>query len=370
MDKEGILNVGIVGCGRFVQGKHLPHTVANPKLRLHALCDVDRGILDSLTGEYNSCYMTTDYRDIADDPEIDMAILGTGPKFRVEPIRVLAEAGKHIYVEKPMSMGYEDSAEIVDIIRRTGIKLQVGFNRSYSPIMREVKRIFHKMKQDKALICYRIVGESRLWPKFHQEQVLAGESTMIHELTHVFDLLNWITDSRPVSIYAIGGRSDDNIVTLAYPDRTAATIISGGCGTAGYPKERMEIFSGFSALVMDNFVELQCTSIDGEQDKNFDLAFSPEGNNRISVAKLRQLQSKWRAEVTREEIERAMYYRSFPSVDKGHYGALEHFRRCIAHDLPVETDEKSGALSTIMGLNALQSLNSGLPVTMADMFED
>ncbi|MDD3926739.1 MAG: hypothetical protein PHT33_08795, partial [bacterium] len=191
-----------------------------------------------------------------------------------------------------------------------------------------------------------------------------GESTIVHELTHIFDLLNWLTESDPVSIYAVGGRSDNNVVTLVYPGGVAATIVSGGCGTEGYPKERMEIFSGNSALLMNDFVELECTRIDGEQDQCFPVKSNPGGKRDLSGVELRNSLRRWRDNLTPEEIKIGYYYGTRVCVNKGHYEALDNLRQCIADERPVETDAYRGAVATIMGLKALESLRSGQAVEL------
>ncbi|HNQ35237.1 MAG TPA: Gfo/Idh/MocA family oxidoreductase [bacterium] len=362
-EKKG-MGVAIIGCGGFVRGNHLPNAHRNPNLHLRALCDLDQPLLERLAGQYHPDYVTTDHRKLAADPEIDLVIIGTTPEVRVELIKAAAEGGKNIYVEKPMSLGYEDSAEIVQIIRRTGVKLQVGFNRPYSPIMQEAKRVFRKMRRQPTLIVYRIVGEDLLRPMHHRTLLSSNAgSNIIHEITHIFNLLNWLTDQDPLTVYTAGDPSDDNIITLTYPDRTYATIVAGNCGTAAYPKERMEVFSDFKALVMNEFVELECTRIPGESDQRFPLASNPgrkvEG---ITVPELRQDLIAWHENISEAELRDGHYYNSVPRVNKGHYEALQDLYEAIRDDRPVQVDAHAGAVATILGLEALESLKKNQPV--------
>lgn len=365
--KKSRMNIGIVGCGGFVQGNHLPNAAQNPNLKIRALCDINKNILQTLGDKYAVDYVTADYHDLARDNEIEMVIIGTTPALRVGPIKALAEKGKHIYVEKPMSLGYEDSKEIVDIIKNTGVKFQVGFNRPYSGIMREAKRIFKKMRKGPTLIYYRIVGESRLWPKFHQDDVASGRSiTIIHETTHIFNLLNWLMDQEPVRVYTVGGKSDDHVITFTYPDDAVATIVSGSCGTEAYPKERMEVFSDYKVLVMDDFVELECTQIPEEKDQVFPLKSNPVRNRKdgLSWKQLREDLMRWRKKLTEEDIRKGYYYTTRPCVEKGHYAALQALYDSIRDNTPALTDAYHGAVATLVGLKAVESLQSGKPVDL------
>lgn len=354
-----MLNVGFIGCGGFVQGNHLPNAAANPELRVHALCDLNTSLLERLARQFEPAYASSRADRLFNDPELDLIVIGTKPTSRVSLIRGAAEAGKAIYVEKPLSMGWEDSVEILDILDRHPVKLQVGFNRPYSPIMQEVRRIFRLHRGESAMISYRICGEFQLFPQHHKDSLTVhGESAIIHEGVHVFDLLNWLTESEPHTISCLGGRTDDNVVVLEYPDQTTACIVASNQSTEGFPKERLEVFTNYGTIVMNEFLELQVAQIPGENDRSFALkSFPGEDVHRLrSEAELRRELKRWRNALTPEEIETGYYYGSRPCVNKGHYEALEHFRICIEEDLVVETGARRGALATIMGLEGLRSL--------------
>lgn len=354
-----MLNVGFIGCGGFVRGNHLPNAAANPGLKIHALCDLDEANLHLLAAEYSPSYITTDTEKLFADAEIDLIVIGTKPDMRVALIRGAALAGKPVYVEKPLSIGWEDSREILGVLREHPTPLQVGFNRAYSPIMQEARRIFRKQRGATTMISYRICGEFDLFPQHHKDALTTlGESAIIHEGVHIFDLLNWFIQSEPLSIYCSGGANDDNIIVLEYPNNTHVSILLSNQSTEGFPKERMEVFSNCSTLVMNEFIELQVAQIPGEADQLFPLKSFPGGDVQqpLSEAQLRANLKKWRAGLTPAEISTGYYYGSRPSVNKGHYDALEYFRRCVIENRPIETDARRGALATIMGLEALKSL--------------
>jgi hypothetical protein len=123
----------------------------------------------------------------------------------------------------------------------------------------------------------------------------------------------------------------------------------------------MEVFSNHSALVMNDFVELECTRIPGEKDRQYPVKSNPGGSENLSWIELREGLMAWRDALTPEEISTGYYYGTRPSVNKGHYDALEFLRKCVVEDRPTETNEWRGAVSTIMGLGALESLETGLP---------
>jgi predicted dehydrogenase len=354
-----MLNVGFIGCGGFVQGNHLPNAAANPELHIRALCDLNDAMLKQLAAIYQPHYVTTQAGRIFADPDIDLVVIGTKPDTRLELIGAAARAGKPIYVEKPLSIGWDDSREILKILHNHPVLLQVGFNRPYAPILQEARRIFSAQRGPVTTISYRICGEFLLFPQHHKDTLTTrGESGIIHEVVHVFDLLNWFTQSDPVSIFCSGGATDDNVLVLEYPHNTRACILSSNASTEGFPKERMEVFTNHSTLVMNEFLELQVAQIPGEYDQLFPLKSSPgDDPHRLrSEAELRQQLKAWRQALTEQDMAAGYYYASRPCVNKGHFEALESFRRCIREKRRPETDAWRGVLATIMGLEALRSL--------------
>lgn len=353
------IRVGIIGCGGFVQGNHLPNLSRETDVVIRALCDLNLSILDSLQKQYHPAYTTTSADEIFADPDIDLVLIGTKPDARITLLHKAAEAGKAIFVEKPLATNWEDTRRILRVLREHPVPCMVGLNRVYSRIMGEVKRIFDKHRRGPTLISYRIVCEDILWPEHHRQTLRSGESTILHELCHIFDLLNWLTDELPVSVYAAGGAVDNNLVTLVYPNETQAVIISGGCGTEGFPKEQMEIFTNNGTIRMSEFVEINTAQIPGEEDQYFPLKFNPHGPlTGFTESELRNQLREARKKLTPEQIAKGYYYDVRLWVDKGHREEMRTLRNCLVNGLPIPTNEIRGAQSVFLALKALESLAS------------
>lgn len=364
-DPSKPIPVGFVGCGGFARGNHLPNIARIPGFRIRALCDLDPTILDHLVPTYRPDYTTTDYRRLLADPELRLIVSGTGPKFRLPLVEGAAAAGKALFVEKPMSMGWEDTRQILEILARRPVPFMVGMNRRYSEIMRETKRIFDKHRRGPTLINYRIVGEDILWPEFHRENLRRGESTLVHELVHIFDLLNWLVDELPDSIYTVGPRADNHLVVLTWPGDVRAAIASGGCGTEGFPKECLEVFTNNGAIRAQDFVELNVSQVPGERDRLFPLKSNPRGPlDGFTEARLLEEIRTWRASLTREQIAVGYYYDSRVCVDKGHMAEMRCLHECLARGIPIPTDEIRGAQAMILAFKAIESLESDRPVKL------
>ncbi len=358
--------VGMIGVGGFAGGTHVPNVAANPRFRLAALCDLDAGRLRELAARFHPGYTTTDLRRVLDDPSIELIVCGTPPAFRLPIMRAAVARGKHLFVEKPLCYDRRELPAMVALMRRAPIRFMVGFNRPYSPLMQALKPIYRRQRRGgQTTILYRIVGEAQLWPARHHRAVVRhGESTIVHELTHIFDLLNWLTDSRPARVFTAGGGAMDNVVTLEYPGDVTAVIVSGDNGSAGFPKERIEINTGFGTLVGESFVELTAIGIPGAPARRV-FPYRHGGTvYRDGLAGYAARLRAWRRSVTPAERSRGYYYNRMPLSDKGHAGELEAFRRAIRAGRPSPTDVVRGAVAQLTAEAAVAAWKTRRPQTL------
>lgn len=359
------MKVGFIGCGGFASGNHIPNTRANPNLEIQAFCDLNGKRLEELRVKYQPAYVTSDMEKIFRDPEISMVICATKPDFRLPVMKLAVKYRKHLFVEKPLCYKEDEVKEMVSLMKNTPVKFMVGFNRPFSPLMRDLKLAYDKYKKGSATIIYRIIGEAQLWPMHHYDAVvIKRESTIVHETTHIFNLLNWLTGLEPEKVYVAGEGNMDNIITLSYPEKVTAVIISGDNSTAGYPKERIEVNTNYGTIVGDHFTELVVAGFDNSYSrKTFDYKIGKETfntNGRVAEDKLRD----WRRTITKEELSLGYYYDRQVKVDKGHYNEIEFFRRCILEDATSEIDVISGAVANLTAWRAIESWEKGRPVDL------
>jgi len=114
------LQVGVIGCGSVSQ-KYIPHLLSlnmpTPRVEIKHLCDVDEGRREDVRERYGLTNFTTDYEEVIGDPDIDVVLVLTSMPFHGEITKKALSAGKHVLVEKPMSMSLEEAAEIVELAK-------------------------------------------------------------------------------------------------------------------------------------------------------------------------------------------------------------------------------------------------------------
>ncbi len=135
------LNVGIIGCGnRFRTHKTIGQI---PGVRVVAVCDVwderatvGKAQIDETNGDTH-CKTYGDFRDLIADTEVDVVIIGAPDHWHALIAIAAANAGKHIYLEKPFAYSVEEGRAVINAVRRNGVILQHGTQqRSSAPFQR------------------------------------------------------------------------------------------------------------------------------------------------------------------------------------------------------------------------------------------
>jgi len=360
---QHIVNIGAIGVGAFMARQHLPNILKNPAIRLHTLCDLDAKLLQQRAEEYKPKACTTNAAEIFSNPAIDAVLVGTRSRQHAQFILMAAAHGKHVYVEKPMTMSYAETRQVLDAVRAAKITVGVGFNRRFAPIMVEAKRVFREYRKGPSNIVYRIVDDHRIRPHYVFD-LNDGGGHLLQEGCHIFDLLAWFLDEEPVEVYAVGPLETDNIVILKFDRGSLVTLVCGGKGGLCYPKELMEVFCDNRTLAVDNFFELRFDGPGG----NFIRAFPAKKTGRSALTE-ETMTGFYKAGFAARPAEdlvgpHAANHLPLPAVDKGHAQAIAAFAESIVSGKPYAINAVDGARATVCALKAYESIRANRPVTM------
>ncbi len=127
------LNVAVIGAGLISREQHLPAWADLPEARVVALADVAQRALDQAGEEFQVRRRVANYRELLDDPKIDVVDICVPSALHAEVAIAALEAGKHVLCEKPMATSRAAAAEILDAWRASGKKLMVGQNMRFTP---------------------------------------------------------------------------------------------------------------------------------------------------------------------------------------------------------------------------------------------
>jgi len=266
-DKKGILNVGFIGVGNHAQSNLLPHVAADPGNCMIGVCDSQGTIAKHLAGKYQFEFCTSDVDDIFNNEKIDTVLVSTRHNSHAEYVIKAIENGKNIFVEKPLCLQYEELENIVKVYNektKSGKEpvLLAGFNRRFAPLMKKTKEFFRDVN-DPVVVNFRV--NAGFIPKSHWVQdPVEGGGRIMGEVCHFVDIVQFITGSDPVSVYAqsISSRNSlvteyDNInITIKMKNGSLGIITYLANGDKGVGKERMEVTGGNLYAILDNFEKL------------------------------------------------------------------------------------------------------------------
>src|SRR6266545_3830558 len=128
------LRTGVIGCGGIAQMMHLPYLFSMPdKFEITSLCDISPGVLRTLGARFQvpSSALFTSYQDML-ALSLDAVLVITGGDHFPQALAAI-QAGKHVFVEKPLCFTQQEAGELIQAANQAGVILQVGYMKRYDP---------------------------------------------------------------------------------------------------------------------------------------------------------------------------------------------------------------------------------------------
>ncbi len=131
----GLIGTGGMGKAHATAFKNVPLVFGNQPGRpiLEVVADIDAKAVEKWAEEFGFARWTTNWHEIVDDPRVDLVDITTPNSLHAEMAIAAADAGKHIYCEKPLATTSADAARIVEAVERSGVISIVGFNYLKNP---------------------------------------------------------------------------------------------------------------------------------------------------------------------------------------------------------------------------------------------
>lgn len=330
------VRLGIIGAGNFANGVVLPAVKDLERVELVGVAS--GGMSARATADrFKFAFCTTDSYDILDDKSINTVAILTRHHLHAQQTIAALQAGKHVYVEKPLCLNEEELDAICDAYqaarqtsgdgRSSAPLLMVGFNRRFAPFVTELKQHLGSVKEP--LILNFRVNAGFIPPNHWVHDLNQGGGRLLGEGCHFIDVLNFLLGRvlRRVHTRVLpdsGRYAQDNLlITLGYDDGSIGTVTYVANGDRGFGKEALEVFGGGLSARLDDYRTLSIS----------------HGKTRVKrVARLRQ--------------------------DKGHRLEWKALVDCLTGSgpLPISMDEI--ICSTRATFAAYRSLQSGEPVTV------
>jgi predicted dehydrogenase/threonine dehydrogenase-like Zn-dependent dehydrogenase len=285
--KDGRIRVGIVGASSFAQGVLIPNLAElKADYALHAVMSRTGSNAKAVADQRGAVYSSTQEGEVLADPDVDLVLVASRHDRHGASVLAALEAGKHVFVEKPLTLDPADLDSIVDFYSRNpnGPVLMVGYNRRFSPAAAAIRRAF-ATRSSPMIVNYRM--NAGYIPREHWVHGPEGGGRNLGEACHIYDLFNALVGNcdvvdvtaRPIaSADPQWGANDNFVATIAYRDGSLCTLTYTALGAKTYPKERCEVFCDGKVASLDDYksVEFSGTSAKGWRASSADKGHSAE----------------------------------------------------------------------------------------------
>jgi len=249
--------VGVIGAGGFAKGVLLPALAKTPA-RLAYLADLNAAAAKHGAAKFGVEKAITDYKMILDDPVVNTVFVLVGHHLHARFVIEALEAGKNVFVEKPLAMNQEELCEIEEAYAGAkGRQLMLGFNRRFSPHVAKIKQLLAGRSEP---LCMSMTVNGGAIPADHWTQdPQRGGGRIIGEGCHFIDLLSFVAESPVTAVSAmmvgegVAVRDDKMAIVLQFGDGSVGTVNYFSNGSKSHPKEILEVFSDGRVLRIENF---------------------------------------------------------------------------------------------------------------------
>jgi myo-inositol 2-dehydrogenase / D-chiro-inositol 1-dehydrogenase len=194
MADETRVRIGLIGAG-WIGAHHGRNVIKNPFAELVALAEPDRQKAEALLhGTEASVRVYDDYRELLRQDDVDAVIIASPNAMHGEQAVAAAEASKHIYLEKPMSITLDDCRKVAKAVDKAGIKCEMGYHRRLNPLVQYARKLQEQGQLGEMVLAesdyiHHVPGDWDIWQWAGKERI-AG--SLIHAgAGHNIDLLRY-----------------------------------------------------------------------------------------------------------------------------------------------------------------------------------
>jgi predicted dehydrogenase/threonine dehydrogenase-like Zn-dependent dehydrogenase len=246
------LRLGFVGAGNYASSMLLPHLAENEGAELaHVATTTSLSALNAQR-RFGFAQASTDTSAVLGDESIDAVFIVTRHRSHADLVCRALEAGKAVYVEKPLALSIAELERVLDVVGKTGNdRLMVGFNRRFAPLFVDLRSRFGS-PPGPGLVRYSVnagpLGRGSWYGGGAQGSRFEGEGG------HFIDSIGWWLEAVPTVVHATGiDGEDDLVVSLRFDDGSVGSITYATNGNPRAPKESFEASGGGRTARLDNF---------------------------------------------------------------------------------------------------------------------
>ena len=257
------MKIGLIGAGRIgkLHGELLTYHVPGAEIRAVADIHIDQAEQWAEKLNISKSKLTTDHTAILKDSEIEAVLICSSTDTHSQFIIEAAEAGKHIFCEKPIDFDVDRIKAALNAVKEAGVKLQIGFNRRFDHNFRKVREAVEDGKIGDVHMV-KITSRDPAPPPIEYVKVSGG--IFLDMSIHDFDMARYLSASEVEEVYAQGavlidpaigdvGDLDTAVITLKFKNNAMGVIDNSRQAVYGYD-QRVEVFGSKGCVEVQNDV--------------------------------------------------------------------------------------------------------------------
>ncbi|MFH1894247.1 MAG: Gfo/Idh/MocA family oxidoreductase [Candidatus Zixiibacteriota bacterium] len=216
-------NIGLIGAGAW--GKHLLRNFANlPTCNVKIVCDVSEKVRAYVSNTYPDIEVVSEFDKIVADPSIDAVVIATTPVTHFDLSRRALEAGKDVFVEKPLVLEVSEGRKLVELAEKTGKLVMVGHIMVYHPAILKLKELIDSGELGEIFYLYSA--------RLNLGKVRDIENALWSFAPHDISVALFLLSKEPVSVTAVArsylqkekGIEDVSFMTMLFKEGEMANI--------------------------------------------------------------------------------------------------------------------------------------------------
>jgi len=287
-----VYKIAIIGCGGIANAKHMPSLAKLKNVEMVAFCDIVEERAVEAKEKYGTpdAKVYTDYKAVLEDKSIDIVHVCTPNDSHAEITIASLESDKHVLCEKPMAKKAEDARRMVEVAKRTGKKLTVGYNNRFRSDSRYLKKLCEEGTLGEIYFAKAHAIRRRAvptWGVFLDEEKQGG-GPLIDIGTHSLDMTLWMMDNYEPHIvlgkayHKLSGRENAANAWGSW-DPAKFTVEDSAFGMIVMKNGATVILESSWALNVTSNIEAKCTlcGTEGGADMNDGLTINGERHGQL-----------------------------------------------------------------------------------------
>lgn len=348
-NSSAVVKLGLIGAGRVARTRHLPVLASIPDVEVIAVADHNPPHLKDVANRFNIKHRYLDFIELLENPAIEAVAVCVPAEFHVEVALAALDAGKHLFIEKPLALRADECDRLIERAGQSPRKAMVGFNMRWHRLVRQAREIIEQQRLG-PLELIRTAFTSPIRsrqnvPEWRKRRELGG-GALVEMAVHQFDMWRFLLQSEveEVAVMSRSDQWDDNTATMT-ARMANGLLVSSLVSQSTSDSNEVEVYGKAGRL------KLSCYRLYGLE---FFSASSHQKDSRIPLPRLVRM-LKELPQALSVAHQGGPYLTAFRAE-------WRHFIDCIKHDMPVESTLEDGRRALQVVLAAVASASLGQPV--------